>query len=289
MARLRVMADIIGNVAEKDSRKGVLLTLGLAFYCAAMLTLATLFIEHTIEAREAGNDALAMQRVNGLFESIEKSARDTFQKTSGITLYLNGSSLVIAETLANKKSSDYENAISSLEAFAESYAGGGISTSMDTTESRSVMSFEVEPYNINITHMSYGGNEIIITPSAINFTSYGVRLKVPATVSCSDNLIAGSDIGLSLEVSGDFNSSCSVSQSVSAAGASWVIVNGGNITINISNSALRVESSLDSVDVELAIGLGNFAGKEPEVYLQDTLSVALTSPAVSKTARVRLL
>ena len=270
------------------NRKGVLLTIGLAFYCAAMLTLATVLVAHTRESREASNDASAVEAVSQAFAGIEKSFRDVFEKASGISLSLNGSAVVISEALPNNYAGGYGRAISGLASFAEGNAGGGaMSVSVSTTASRNSMPLVIKPYNITITHPGY--NDAILVSPQSGVQSYAIRLNVPAEVNCSSSLSAGLDISLAITVTGDYNTSCSVSQSISALGTSLYGINNGTILVNVTDGTLKVESSQNGAEAEISVGPIPLAGTNTEVYLGDSMTVALATPAITRSAPPRLL
>lgn len=271
-------------------KKGILFTVGLAFYCAILLTLAAMFLEHSKEMTSAGNEMAALERVSSTFLGLEKSARDVFEKTSGIGISIDGGTVVFSETLPNPLALEYRTASGGLESFADRYGNrSDVSVDMDLSDSRSNMSIWMEPQEILVTHGPYGSGKLTVSPNQINFESYTIQLKVPEDVSCASNLVAGDDFQVQISVSGILETSCSGGWIVNASASSTYSVNNGSVTINITNGSAVIESSVVGVELEFAIGLEDFAGKEPELYLTDTITAASARPEAVKESRIRLL
>ena len=269
--------------------RGILFTSGLAIFSMSLITLAALFITHTGNMRGTGGELAGVERVSYTYESIEKAARDVFEKSSGIAITSNTSTITFTETLPNALAPEYDWAIEALESFAESYANqSGAEVSMDTSESRDTMPLRIGDYGITVSHTNYGGNDLIVSPESINFEAYEISLRVPANVTCSSNFVPGSNFTLRISVTGDYGSSCYAEQTISAAGSSAYKIANNSVVVNVTNGVAFINTSLDGVKVEFAIVFGNLPEGMP-VYSGDVIIVSSASPAASKSSRVRLL
>ncbi len=270
-------------------KKGVLLTIGLAFYCAGLLSIVLVFIDHTERVRGVGNDASAIEQISAVHYSIEAAARDVFEKSSGIDIAMENSTLTLFEQLPNPHSIDYATAISALESFVEkNLKPGGLTIDMVVSDSASDMSLVIEPYGINITHGDYGDGPLIITPTTINFDAYNIKLHVPETVSCASDMVPGTDFDLHIEVFGNLGTNCTESISLNASASSAYSINNGSVVVNITDFVTRVESNIDETEVEFGIGFPDFFGHEPEVYLLDTISISSNKPSITKQSKIRI-
>ncbi len=156
------------------ARVGVFYSIGFFLLMGVFLLFTFVVLKESRFTNERLTDDVALVKIHSLDESIQKSFRDLFFLTSGISLSTSANSLTFMEVLPNVQNTSFKNNLSLFKQFIES----NYSVTFNTTEIANNLSLFVNPYGIRFTHLSYGGKTLKVFYDTTNFAGFNLTLTV---------------------------------------------------------------------------------------------------------------
>ena len=271
----------------KNSRKGILFTLGLTFLGLVIMALAVLIFHNAQKSEGIVSKLVVLDRVYDLDSSIEKSLVEIFNQKSGITVSVDGN-VSFQESFPNLNVAEFTNSMNDFKTFIESnFSNINISVSEIVSE----VPIVIMPYNITYKHVNYGGKQIEVVPQQINFEGYSVSVSIDENVSSCDSEVDEGDFNLLINVTGLGGSSCSVSELIDALGENEIEINDETVEIEIEDGVLTITIDEES-DVSAELDVKVLTSEDEIVYLEYkpvVIDIDFSEFGIYKSGKVRIV
>lgn len=270
--------------------KGVVFTVGLALLALAVLSLSTTTLVYRQRMQDLVYSMAAVERVRNSFNSIGADLRGIVLKTSGIGIQLNGGVVLFNETIPNSQAAAYQSVLDLYGGFAANNTDNII---LDLNGLRNTLTLAVQPSGLNYTHDFFGGREVRINPSSVNFNRYSVSIYSPENITnCTWNIPAGNNtLMLDFYIRGS-PGACNLTLLADPSMTSSFDVNGGSLVMTVgSGGRLSIRNNwLTAVNVSTGVYLTNVSGSLMGIYLPEGIvRASLPEHGVSKGGRVKLI
>lgn len=175
---------------ERMNRRAILLTVGAVLIASAIVGYAALASSQQSDVGALAAQLAGYERTAETFDSIAQGFVEIFNATSGITIETTNQTIRFTETLPNTDSGTFSSAVSEWESFLESNESA---ITLSTGALTSTLTVNLQPHNINYSHDSFGGNQLIVSPATLTGNRYDVNITTShIIVSCLETITSGS-------------------------------------------------------------------------------------------------
>lgn len=172
------------------NRRAILLTVGAVLIASAIVGYAALAASQQSDVGKLAAQFAGYERTAEAFDGVAQGFVEIFNTTSGITIGTTNQTIRFTETLPNTASGTFSGAVSSWESFLESNESA---ITLSTGALTSTLAINLQPHNINYSHDSFGGNQLIMSPSTLPGNRYDVNVTGSfIIVSCLETTTSGS-------------------------------------------------------------------------------------------------
>ena len=264
-------------------KKGIFFTIIIVMLVSVLLSLSILNYKNYERNKDRLSEIGSLDRLTTITTSISNGFKELFETYSGMNVISYGNNIIFEETLVNSQSSNFKSKLDSYESYLESQDS---SILIDLTEFKSVLPLTIMPHNITYKHNSYGGSQIIVIPSQLNFNKYHLDITPGFNItSCTWNYTTGS-LSFELETG---NAGCDDLVSLDYTVNNVININNGGMLINV-NDSLYITNNLANSDIKVNITLNKMSNDNPIVVSQvDVMHINYPLLNISRNSGFRII
>src|SRR3989344_247787 len=156
------------------AKVGAYYTIGFLLIMLVFLALIILVNKEFKLSIERFSEDAGFEKIHNIDDSIQKSLRDIFFSSSGISVSATQTSASFSETLPNSEDNNFKSNITKFKDFIET----NYSVIFDTDEITTNLPLILKPHGITYSHSDYGDNILSISYNDNNFGGFQVTLNI---------------------------------------------------------------------------------------------------------------
>ncbi|MFH1592352.1 MAG: hypothetical protein ABIB47_03220 [Candidatus Woesearchaeota archaeon] len=170
------------------AKLGVFYTIGFFIVILVFFSFVVIINRNFISTSERLEEDLGYEQIRNLDLSIQKGFKDIFTMLSGISVSKGTNSVTFTEILPNPSDSNFKSNISQYKTFLES----NYPVIFEVEEINGNLPLIIQPYGIELGHLSYGGAEMNLTWKQVNFDGFVVTIQADVVLNSGSCDTSGS-------------------------------------------------------------------------------------------------